>query len=610
MATRDRQQEPATHNGMVNGSPSTVIATNGANPGNTDAAIALAPLPPRSWFGLREQLMMLVMGVAILCMLAAVATFFFVSQRSMEIAIESHLASVARLHAQRIDEFNHFLRAELQLMSNRTQLSKSVSAYIDHRSDGALEQANELLNDAKRSASFIDNVLIYGIDGKLITSVSAISQESQQLDVSTRDSLLTNPLITASIVGADGRRLIRAGGPLMDGRRVIGILVILTSMEPLRAISGSSAGWVSEELIITEIDANGAPRPITPLRFAMLEDVPVVKLTRIHEARSGTSEERHLLSGKDYRGTPVLAYTHNLAQPNWTIIVKIDQEDAYKPLRDQRNLWLALMLTVFVVTAAIAVWLSSHFTLPILHMAEVAVMIASGDLKRRMQHASRDELGMLSYSVNRMADKLLDVSSELEVQLRLQQDRAERLNEQLIHANNELHWLSRTDALTRLFNRRTLDETLESEWLRATRSKHSLAAIMIDIDFFKLINDISGHASGDECLRRVGALLKETAQRSGDFIARYGGEEFVVLVVDADLPHAMAFAERIKTRLAEEAIHHPASEIGPYVTVSMGIAALHPSKETSPQVLLSLADQALYLAKSRGRNRIETLSGH
>ncbi|MFZ6813813.1 diguanylate cyclase [Undibacterium sp. Rencai35W] len=608
MATRDRQQEPAPHDGMVTGNLSTIADIDPVN--NDDIPPHQTPLPPRSWFGLREKLMALVMSVAILCMLAAVATFFFVSQRSMEIAIESHLASVARLHAQRIDEFNNFLRSELQLMSNRTQLSKSVSSYIDHRGSDALEQTNQLLNDAKRSASFIDNVLVYGIDGKLITSVSAISQESQELDVTTRDTLLTNPLITASVVGADGRRLIRAGGPLMDGRRVIGILVILTSMEPLRVISGGSAGWISEELIITETDANGEPRPITPLRFAMLEDVPVAKLTRIHEPRSSTSEERHLLSGKDYRGVPVLAYTHNLAQPNWTIIVKIDQEDAYKPLRDQRNLWLGLMLTIFIVTAAIAVWLSSHFTLPILHMAEVAVMIASGDLKRRMQHPSRDELGMLSYSVNRMADKLLDVSSELEIQLRLQQDRAERLNEQLIHANNELHWLSRTDALTRLFNRRTLDETLESEWLRATRSKHSLAAIMIDIDFFKLINDISGHASGDECLRRFGALLKETAQRSGDFIARYGGEEFVVLVVDADLPHAMAFAERIKARLADEAIPHPASENGPNVTVSMGIAALHPSKETSPQVLLSLADQALYMAKSRGRNRIETLSGH
>ncbi len=564
-------------------------------------------LPQRGWFGLREKLLMLVIGVAIGCLLAAMATCYFVSQRSMELVIESHLASVARLHAQRIDEFNAFLRTQVRLISTRTQLSKAVSNYIDQRNPDALDLTKQMLEDAKRSASSLDNVLIYGLDGKLIASISAISQESQQLDTRTRDALLTSQQVTSSIMGADGKRLMRAGGPLMDGQRAIGILVVLNSLEPLRAMSSSSAGWISEELIITEADSEGRVRPLTPLRFAMLDDVPVAELTRIKNPYSGTSEEHHLLAGKDYRGVSVLAYTQTLTQPNWTVMVKIDQEDAYKPIYDQRNLWLASILVILIIVALIAVWLSSHFSLPIMRLAEVAVMIASGDIKRRMNHQSRDELGMLSYAVNRMADELVDVSEELETQLRLQHDKADRLNEQLIHANNELHWLSRTDALTRLFNRRTLEETLESEWLRAIRNHHSMAAIMIDIDFFKLINDVSGHANGDECLRRFAGVLKETAQRSGDFVARYGGEEFVVLVVDADLDQALAFAERIQARLAEEAIPHPSSVLGPVITVSIGIAACVPNKDGAPRELMSLADQALYLAKSRGRNRIESL---
>ena len=564
-------------------------------------------LPQRGWFGLREKLLMLVIGVAIGCLLATMATCYFVSQRSMELVIESHLASVARLHTQRIDEFNAFLRTQVRLISTRTQLSQVVSTYIDRRYPDALEMTKQMLEDAKRSASSLDNVLVYGLDGKLIASVSAISQESQQLDTRTRDSLLTTQQVTASVMGPDGKRLMRAGGPLMDGQRAIGILVVLNSLEPLRAMSSSSAGWISEELIITEADSEGRMRPLTPLRFAMLDDVPVAELTRIKNPYSGTSEEHHLLAGKDYRGVSVLAYTQTLTQPSWTVTVKIDQEDAYKPIYDQRNLWLVSILVILVVVALISVWLSSHFSLPIMRLAEVAVMIASGDIKRRMIHQSRDELGMLSYAVNRMADELVDVSEELETQLRLQHDKADRLNEQLIHANNELHWLSRTDALTRLFNRRTLEETLESEWLRAIRNHHSMAAIMIDIDFFKLINDVSGHANGDECLRRFAGVLKETAQRSGDFVARYGGEEFVVLVVDADLDQALAFAERIQARLAEEAIPHPSSALGPMLTVSIGIAACFPSKEGSSRELMSLADQALYLAKSRGRNRIESL---
>jgi len=563
-------------------------------------------LPYRSWFGLREKLVVLVLGVALISMVSAAVAFFIVSQRYMETAIEAHLASVARLHAQRIEEYMNFLRSELRLICSRTQLRKALSDYIDHRDPAALEQANQILSDAKRSVSAFDNLLIYGIDGRLITSISAISQESQQLDPATRDNLLYSHKVTSTIVGADGRRLLRAGGPLMAEQRAIGILVVLSGMEPLRAISSGSGGWVSEELIITEPDASGRDRPITPLRFAMAEDISPVALTQIKDQDPIKSDERNLLSGKDYRGAAVLATTHTLKSPPWTIMVKIDQDDAFRPIRDQRDLWLALMLLVLVCVAIVGVWLSSHFTMPVLGLAEVAVMIASGDFKRRMQHFSRDELGMLSYSVNRMADKLVDVSAELETQLRLQHERADRLNDQLIHANNELHWLSRTDSLTKLFNRRTLEETLENEWLRAIRTGHSLAAIMLDIDFFKRINDRSGHAAGDECLRRLGSVLKDTVQRTGDFVARYGGEEFVVLVIDANVDHACTFAERIRTRLAEEAIPHPESDLGPVVTASMGIAAMMPSNKRSPQELLALADQALYMAKSHGRNRIET----
>lgn len=565
-------------------------------------------MPHRSWFGLREKLVMLVLGVALISMLAAAGAFLFVSQRYMETSIESHLASVARLHAQRIDEFMNFLTSELRLISSRTQLRQALADYVDRRDPAALEQVNLILSDAKRSVSSFENILLYGIDGKLITSISALSLESQLLDSSMRDKLLGNYQVTSTIIGAEGRRLLQVGGPMMDGNRAIGILVVLTSMEPLRAAASGSGGWISEELIITEADANGHDKAITPLRFAMAEDVPPLTLTQIKDQDKIKSDERNLLSGKDYRGVAVLASTQILKNPAWTIMVKIDQDDAFRPIRDQRDLWLAMMMLVLVLVAIVGVWLSSYFTMPILGLAEVAVMIASGDFKRRMQHFSRDELGMLSYSVNRMADKLVDVSAELETQLRLQHERADRLNDQLIHANNELHWLSRTDSLTKLFNRRTLEETLENEWLRAIRTGHSLAAIMLDLDFFKSINDISGHASGDECLRRVGSVLKETVQRSGDFVARYGGEEFVILVIDANIEHACTFAERIRTRLAEEAIPHPSSDLAPVVTASMGITSMVPSNDRSPQELLDLADRALYLAKARGRNRIETVS--
>src|ERR1700741_3452287 len=97
----------------------------------------------------------------------------------------------------------NFLTSELRLISSRTQLRKALVDYVDRRDAGAMEQINLILSDAKRSVSSFDNLLLYGIDGKLITSISALSVESQQLDATSRDNLLGNHKVTSTIIGAD-----------------------------------------------------------------------------------------------------------------------------------------------------------------------------------------------------------------------------------------------------------------------------------------------------------------------------------------------------------------------------------------------------------------------
>jgi diguanylate cyclase (GGDEF)-like protein len=171
-------------------------------------------------------------------------------------------------------------------------------------------------------------------------------------------------------------------------------------------------------------------------------------------------------------------------------------------------------------------------------------------------------------------------------------------------ANEHLSRLSFSDALTGLANRRRFDEQLDVEWRRTARQQQPLAVLMADIDAFKAYNDSLGHAAGDECLCAVAEVIRHTTSRAGDFAARYGGEEFVLLIPGLSEVEARAYAEHLRAACEARALPHPASPVGPVVTLSIGVASWVPSPASSPTALFAAADAALYRAKQAGRNRV------
>jgi diguanylate cyclase (GGDEF)-like protein len=154
-----------------------------------------------------------------------------------------------------------------------------------------------------------------------------------------------------------------------------------------------------------------------------------------------------------------------------------------------------------------------------------------------------------------------------------------------------------TDALTGCFNRRAFDLQLERDLNLATRTRQSVALIMLDIDHFKRVNDTHGHDAGDAALRFLAEVLRAEL-RSVDTAARYGGEEFAIILPQADLDGALLVSERLRARLERTDV-----PIVGHITASFGLAAF-PQHASTPAQLVTLADQALYEAKSAGRNRI------
>lgn len=195
---------------------------------------------------------------------------------------------------------------------------------------------------------------------------------------------------------------------------------------------------------------------------------------------------------------------------------------------------------------------------------------------------------------------------KLQQEIAMRRAAEERLQESLIElerAKKQLEQLATIDSLTGIPNRRSIDETLQREWLKAMRAAEPIAVMMVDIDHFKNYNDYYGHQAGDACLKQVAHTIRASLRRSTDYVGRYGGEEFLVLLTQSDWEKAKKMAEKIFESVRLLNLPHLASPTSPIVTISAGINVVIPLPKRSMSLLIQQADEALYQAKRNGRNQ-------
>ncbi|MFN2442981.1 MAG: diguanylate cyclase [Thermoanaerobaculia bacterium] len=176
------------------------------------------------------------------------------------------------------------------------------------------------------------------------------------------------------------------------------------------------------------------------------------------------------------------------------------------------------------------------------------------------------------------------------------------LQNELIEANRRLARLSITDGLTNLYNHRHFQDELAKHFVESSRYSRPLSLALIDIDFFKKINDPWGHAVGDLVLKRVAAIFQRSIRHS-DLAARYGGEEFGIIMPETEMEQAIIFAEQIRELIESTVIETEAATVR--VTVSIGVSSVPHPKIVSPMALIEDADASLYRAKEHGRNQVQ-----
>ena len=203
---------------------------------------------------------------------------------------------------------------------------------------------------------------------------------------------------------------------------------------------------------------------------------------------------------------------------------------------------------------------------------------------------------ILAYDITdrkKLEKDLKDTNESLQTQLQENERLRIQLQEQAIR-----------DPLTGVFNRRYFAEALDKETARAVREKSPFSLIVLDVDFFKKVNDTYGHKCGDLVLQSLAKFLQENTRRS-DIVCRFGGEEFVILMPDAAVQDAFERAERFRKEFALQVVEHEGKHVKS--TFSAGIASF-PIHSDAGETLLSMADLALYQSKADGRNRVTVFS--
>ncbi|CAK6687172.1 hypothetical protein IFHNHDMJ_00146 [Synechococcus sp. CBW1107] len=265
-----------------------------------------------------------------------------------------------------------------------------------------------------------------------------------------------------------------------------------------------------------------------------------------------------------------------------------DQRDTLKrkenqALRTGFAFWLSGLALGWLVGLLFA-WRTSDRILKPLLQLEQLMKTPGEDVNTALQSSTIKNAPMEIGSLMRSFLKLVTEGQELTAQLKS---------------------LASTDGLTAVGNRRSFDEGLSEEWSRGLRSGQPLSLLLLDVDHFKLYNDLYGHVQGDACLRTIADVIRSQARRSSDLVCRIGGEEFAVLLPETPLAEATKLAHDILATLDAMALVHGSSPVVGWVTASIGVACAIPQRDESASLLMERADQALYVRKGRlGRHGV------
>jgi len=351
---------------------------------------------------------------------------------------------------------------------------------------------------------------------------------------------------------------------------------IASIVEQLQHLGG---GYESSYSFVTNLDGDIILHPNDALLNKNINDV--VDLA-IHFNDSEGSIEQSV------DGRKKVAYYSHCEEVGWVVFTVVDKQEIASAIQYQILLYTLITAVIALLLGfAQSMILSQRFSKPLQQLqCKIKNLINAPEEHHCTFKFPDNEIGIIAQEISNLTSKEFYAKSKA----------LEKSNEELEKSNAELQLLSITDPLTGLYNRHKLDVELANELSRASRYGGTFALLILDIDWFKKVNDEYGHLAGDSVLKECATLMFKSS-RDIDMVGRWGGEEFIILCPRINVIQADALGERIRSSIEQHQFSSKAA-----ITISVGVAEF--SHKESVSELIKRADDNLYYAKHNGRNRV------
>jgi len=531
---------------------------------------------------IRSRILAFAMAAALIPSSTMLGIFYVQNRHALEKKINEDLlsgsAQSARATGVWLKERLYDLRVFAGSDEVANTLDRAPRAVTISQAEGRLR--DYLLSLHERFSDF-EQLAVLDLNGNVVaTSANEISHVQLPADWQTTlraDNQIVGDAYWDAKAGR-AKLIVAVPAQRADGR-LIGAFAAELNLAPihllLRSFAPDSSGAIY--LVNTRGAAIASSEGISPQLVKTPMPAPTMKKLR--------ERARAPFAYTSFGGRSVIGTLEYVPQVSWAVISELSAESAFLQVRRFRDVALLVIVLLLVVVTATAYRLGLLIARPLDRLTKGAGEVAAGDLAVDLPEApGGGEVGYLTDVFNHMVSRLREGRRELD-----------RIHETLRKKNEELELLSTTDSLTGLSNHRSLMKRLNDEEARFAKARRTFSVLVGDVDHFKQYNDAFGHPAGDEVLKTIAEIMREST-RKVDCCARYGGEEFVIVLPDTAPAEAFEVAEHIRARVAAKKFS------GRKITLSIGVAAF-PEDADDAEAIIAIADEALYQAKREGRDR-------
>ncbi|MFM4820132.1 diguanylate cyclase [Aeromonas hydrophila] len=510
---------------------------------------------------MKIDLRRLILALAVVGVMATLSNSFYATYEAQRELLISNTLDANRVYAAKLADMTNTM-----IQSSQSQLAYSATLLAPAMADDEV-----LLGEVRRlqqqTATF-NSVAVVNADAVVVSVYpdtlkikgAKLTSAGSRAAITTRRPVITDPFISLS-----GNYLISLSSPIFDKEKnylgYVAGTIYLQSPNLLSGMLGQHYYQDGSSLYVVDRNRTRIYHPDRARVGEKIRDNGVVD--RVLNGEEGALELT------DETGTEMLAGFAPIRQTHWGVVAQRPRAATLTGL-DQQMMRVLLKIIPINLLILLFIWISAIFiSRPLWQLAHKAKLM---DQQESLKNIAR--IRAWYFEAAQLKQAMLKGLGQLNTRI------------------TQLHNDSHTDAMTGLFNRRGMQQVLDSYQALS----QPLAVIALDIDHFKQINDGFGHDVGDQVLATLATLMQQGA-RQADAVCRSGGEEFLILLPGLSLPLAFEIAERLRQRVAA----HPMPGAG-HITISLGVAHW-PGNDDDLNVVLKQADQALYEAKRRGRNR-------